>query len=182
MAHVWLPFWTQIRPPLGQKGAFMSGETVMGMARARKRDELIRHPCAQGAISLVLLMAVSTPVFAQSTCETDMKRIKDKHDAVVASLNAMKKSGKLDAEAACPKLRVLAGVENEWIAYMTKNKDWCSIPDDALTNMEGNKNKTAAFATQACSVAAKNKKMKEQQAAGGGAGQQPQVRLPTGPL
>jgi hypothetical protein len=157
-----------------EKGALMNGEMVM----VSRRKGCRRIPAA---IPFLLVLALATPALAQSTCETEMKKIRDKHDAIVASLNAMKKSGKLDAVAACPKLRLLASIENEWVVYMTKNKDWCSIPDDALTNMEANKTKTTAFAGQACSVAAKNKKMKEQQAAGGGQ-QQQQLKLPSGPL
>jgi hypothetical protein len=151
----------------------MNGEMVMvGWRKSRQP--------VGAAIPFLLVLALATPALAQSTCETDMRKIRDKHDVVVASLNTMKKSGKLDAEAACPKLRALTSIENEWVAYMTKNKDWCNIPEDALANMEANKNKTAAFAGQACSVAAKNKKMKEQQA--DGAGQQQQLKLPAGPL
>jgi hypothetical protein len=156
---------------------------MSGNGKTNNRRPSFRRPYGLGASAFgVLMIILSTPVFAQSTCDTDMKRIKDKHEAVVASLNAMKKGGKLDANAACPKLRQLAGIETEWIAYMSKNKDWCNVPDEALTGMEGMKNKTASFAGQACSVAAKMKKMQEQQAAGGGAGQQPQIRLPAGPL
>jgi hypothetical protein len=151
----------------------MNGERVM----VGKRKSSLRA-CAVS--NFLLVLGLATPALAQSSCEIEMKKIRDKHDAVVASLNTIKKSGKLDAEAACPKLRVLTSIENEWLAYMTKNKDWCSIPDDALTNMETNKSKTAAFAGQACSVAVKNKKMREEQAAGGG--QQQQLKLPAGPL
>jgi hypothetical protein len=69
-------------------------------------------------------------------------------------------------------------MENELLAYMTKNKDWCAIPDTALENATAGHTKTAQTATQACNIAAQIKKAQEQQANGGAAPQ----KLPAGPL
>jgi hypothetical protein len=75
-------------------------------------------------------------------------------------------------------LRKLAGMESELIAYMTKNKDWCAIPDNAIENASTGHAKTAQTAAQACNIAAQMKKAQEQQA-NGGAGP---AKLPAGPL
>jgi hypothetical protein len=161
----------------------MSDQKLMAPRTAGQQSLPIRLPHRLAGLCFAMLVtALSAPVFAQSSCETDMKRIKDRYDAVVASLNALKKGGKIDAAAACPKLRALSNLEVERINYLTKNKDWCGVSDDLLASMGAQKAKTAAYAGQACSVAARNKKMQEQQAAGGGGAAQPQVRLPAGPL
>jgi len=128
------------------------------------------------------LAALMMPAAAQSSCETDMSRLKAKYEGVVASLNQKKrKDGKLDAAVACSKLRVMASIDAEWLAYLTKNKDWCNVPDEALAITEERKKKDAAITNQACTAAAQMKKAQEQQAAGA-AQAQPQVRLPAGPL
>ena len=80
----------------------------------------------------------------------------------------MKSAGLLRAEVAL-------------LAYMEKNKDWCSFPDDAINSLKTSHEKNAGFNAKACQVAAKIKKMKEQAAQGGGGGPQMQP-LPAGPL
>ena len=65
------------------------------------------------------------------------------------------------------------------IAYMEKNKDWCSFPDEAINELKEHHAKNAAFNAKACKVAAQMKKMKEQAAQGAGPQAQP---LPAGPL
>ena len=79
----------------------------------------------------------------------------------------------------CAKSGGLLHAEEALIAYMEKNKDWCSFPDDAINNLKTSHEKDVGFSAKACKVAAQIKKMKEQAAQGGGAQAQP---LPAGPL
>jgi hypothetical protein len=67
--------------------------------------------------------------------------------------------------------------------YMTKNKDWCTIPDNVIDGFKAARAKSQGFAGQACSVAAKVKQMQAQQRsqAASGPGNQP-LKLPAGPL
>jgi methylglyoxal synthase len=71
--------------------------------------------------------------------------------------------------------------ETALIAYMEKNKDWCSFPDEAIAQLKEHHAKNMAFSGKACTVAAQMKKMKEQAAQSGPAGPQAQP-LPAGPL
>jgi hypothetical protein len=160
----------------------MSGQKLVGMKTTKKqRCRFFATAVLSGAAGL-WMAALATPVFAQSTCETDMMRLKTKYEGVAKSLGQLKrKDGKIDAAVACPKLRVMASIDAEWIAYLTKNKNWCNVPDEALASMEERKKHDTAYTGQACNVAAQMKKMQEQQAAGA-AQAQPQVRLPAGPL
>ena len=124
------------------------------------------------------------PALAQS-CNDDIGKFQQRRQVQIAGLNALNKKGggKLDPIAACPKLRALSGIEEEMFKYMTKNKDWCNIPDDVLVSVKEGKGKSASLAGQACKAAAQVTKMKQlqarQQQEGGGA---PVQRLPTGPL
>ena len=91
----------------------------------------------------------------------------------------------MDPIAACPKIKSLAAVEGELSAYMSKNKDWCSFSEETIAQLETTRGRTAAFANQACAVAAKVKKMQQQEATASTQGQQqqPQIKpLPSGPL
>jgi hypothetical protein len=129
-----------------------------------------------------LLLTLGGQAFA-GDCNEDFANLGKKRQAVIDQLNQLAKGGKkqLDPIAACPKLRALAAAERDMVAYMTKNKDWCAIPDDALQNFSTNAGKTTQMANQACKVAEQIKKAQEQPLSGG-AGQPPAQKLPAGPL
>jgi hypothetical protein len=115
-------------------------------------------------------------------CGPDLQKLaKAREDQLVIINNLVKaaKGKQLDPELFCVKSAPLNTAENALIGYMEKNKDWCSVPDDAINQLKENHAKSVAFAGKACTVAAKIKKMKEQAAQGGGPQAQP---LPSGPL
>jgi hypothetical protein len=115
-------------------------------------------------------------------CNQDIGALTKKRQGIIDQLNQLAQGGKrqLDPVASCPKLRALVAVERELLAYLTKNKDWCAVPDDAFQNVTTSTGKSGKVANQACTVAAKMKKAQEQQAAG--ALNVPQPKLPAGPL
>ena len=115
-------------------------------------------------------------------CNQDIGALTKKRQEILDQLNKLAQGGKkqLDPVAACPKLRALVAVEHELVAYLTKNKDWCAVPDEAFQNISASTSKSGKVANQACTVAAKMKKAQEQQASG--ALNVPQPKLPAGPL
>jgi hypothetical protein len=115
-------------------------------------------------------------------CNQDIGALTKKRQDVLDQLNKLAQGGKkqLEPVAACPKLRALVAVEHELVAYLTKNKDWCAVPDEAFQNISASTSKSGKVANQACTVAAKMKKAQEQQASG--ALNVPQPKLPAGPL
>lgn len=115
-------------------------------------------------------------------CNQDIGALTKKRQGVIDELNKLAQGGKkqLDPVASCPKLRALVAVEHELLAYLTKNKDWCAVPDEAFQNISASAGKSGKVANQACTVAAKMKKAQEQQASG--ALNAPQPKLPAGPL
>ncbi len=118
----------------------------------------------------------------QQACAEDFQKLTQKRMAAIEKLNALGKAGKgkMDPMAACPVAKALGGVETEMLNYMTKNKEWCNIPENVIEGFKDARTKSQGFAKQACDVAAKMKKMQEEGAAGGGMGAPP--RLPSGPL
>jgi hypothetical protein len=135
----------------------------------------------------VLAIIVSAPFMICGTayaadCNQDIGALTKKRQGIIDQLNQLAQGGKkqLDPVASCPKLRALVAAERELVAYLTKNKDWCAVPDEAFQNITASSGKSSKVADQACKVAAQMKKAQEQQAAG--ALNAPQTKLPAGPL
>ncbi len=140
------------------------------------------HRAVVSALALALAAALSAPAWAD--CGQDMQKLAQARNAELEKVNAFAKAahGKpLDPAAFCIKSSGLLKAESAIIAYMEKNKDWCSFPDDAINNLKASHAKNAGFNAKACQVAEKIKKMKEQAAESGGGGPQAQP-LPRGPL
>jgi hypothetical protein len=122
---------------------------------------------------------------ARADCNDDIKKMSERRSVLMADINNMaaqaKKAAKpMDAGVVCAKAHALNSSEDVLIAYMEKNKDWCSIPDEVLGNLKSSHAKSVEFGGRACVAAAKMKKMQEQQANGGGPQGPPP--LPAGPL
>ena len=141
------------------------------------------------AFALGLLVGVA-PALADGDCASDLQKLAARREAALKGINelvAAAKGKKLDPEVFCLRSRPLNGAEEAMLAYMTKNKDWCQIPDDAIANLKASHAKSVEFGGKACNVAAQVEKMKkqaaqaqQQQQQAGGA---PQVQpLPAGPL
>ncbi len=139
-----------------------------------------RKAAVFGALALCLAAGGTARA---ADCNADIAALSKKRQDIIDSLNQLAKGSKnhqLDPVAACPKLKSLVGTERELAAYLTKNKDWCNIPDDAIGNITASADKSNSVAGQACKIAAQMKKAQEQQATGGGLPQG--QKLPTGPL
>ncbi len=147
---------------------------------ARKLTFPVCTTALLGALALLVALAGAARA---GDCNEDIANLSKKRQTFIDQLNQLAKGGKkqLDPIASCPKLRALAAAERELVAYLTKNKDWCNVPEEALQNLTMSSGKTGQVANQACKVAEQIKKAQEQQATGG-PGQPPAPKLPAGPL
>lgn len=112
-------------------------------------------------------------------CSDDIGNLTKKRQSIIDQLNRLAKSspkGQLDPALSCPKLRNLAAAEQELLAYLIKNKDWCMVPDEAITNLTMSHDRSKTVAARACLIAEQMKKNQETGDLGGG------QKLPTGPL
>ena len=136
------------------------------------------------AVLGIALALVMLPGGARADCNADLGALMQKRSAITAQLEKNKKThaGKLDPAQACPQLRSLAAAQSEVIDYMTKNKDWCGLPDELLQKMASAKANMVKYSVQACSVAVKMKQMQEQAAKAPAQPQQQALKLPAGPL
>jgi len=135
-----------------------------------------------GGLGAGLFLAVGLGCSAYADCGGDMQKLAQERNVQLQVVNNYAKTfhGKpMDPVGFCAKSAGLIRAESALIAYMEKNKDWCSFPDEAISELKEHHAKNAQFNAKACKVAAEMKKMKEQAAEGGGPQAQP---LPTGPL
>jgi hypothetical protein len=148
---------------------------------------MMPHKGNGGVRKAVLAVMVSVPLVISGTayaidCNQDIGALTKKRQGIIDQLNQLAQGGKkqLDPVASCPKLRALVAAEHDLISYLTKNKEWCGVPDEAFQNITASTGKSSTVANQACKVAAQMKKAQEQQATG--ALNAPQQKLPAGPL
>ncbi len=145
----------------------------------RPRFSALAMACALSAlIALPFCLELVSPALA-AECSEDIGNLTKKRQLVIDELNRLAKTspkGQLDPAVSCPKLRILAAAEQELLAYLQKNKDWCMVPDEAITNLTMSFNRSKMVAGRACNIA---EQIKKNQEAGGLGGTQ---KLPSGPL
>jgi hypothetical protein len=137
-----------------------------------------------GGFGAGLVLTIGLTGWAHADCGSDMQKLAEARNTQLQVVNNYAKSfhGKpMDPAGFCAKSAGLVHAESALIAYMEKNKDWCSFPDEAISQLKEHHVKNTQFNAKACKVAAEMKKMKEQAAEGGGGGPQAQP-LPAGPL
>ena len=141
---------------------------------------MIRGQAIGLALQLVLAAAFGAPALAQS-CGDDMTAMSQQRQKAMETINVMVTSAKgkqIDPNVFCAKAQPLNAIENKMLAYMTKNKDWCQIPDEVMNQLKEAHAKTVSFSGRACKAAADMKKAQAQ----GGAGIPQAQPLPAGPL
>ncbi len=62
--------------------------------------------------------------------------------------NAKANKGKLDPVAGCLKLKALVVADRDILAYFSKNKEWCAIPDEASNSIQADVEKTTGVANR----------------------------------
>ena len=136
-----------------------------------------------GLLAGAVMTALMAPAVARADCNSDLGDLAAKRAVVNAALEKNKKAhgGKIDPIEACPQLKALAAAQGSVAAYMEKNKDWCSLPDDLVTKTAQAQAQISSFAVKACGMIAKMKEM-QAKAAQQQASQVPALKLPSGPL
>lgn len=138
-----------------------------------------RNPIRLGmalAAALIFSFVSVAPTFA-ADCNADIGKLMKKRQDIIDKLNKLVAAApkhQLDPTTSCGPLRELAAAERDLVSYLTKNKEWCQVPENAVTNIENSSKRTTTIAGNACKVAEQIKK--NQDALGTG------PVLPHGPL
>jgi hypothetical protein len=149
----------------------------IGTSRLKRCEPSRRSRPFLAAASAVLLCSLfGGQAFAD--CGSEIGALSKKRQDLIDELNKAAKSsakGQLDPTTSCPKLQALAAAEHALFAYLQKNKDWCTIPDETVTNFGATLERSKSVAAKACAFAEQVKKGLQ-----AGAAQAP--KLPAGPL
>ena len=150
---------------------------------SHRKTALLVGAVQAGAVLASLLLSTA----ARADCNVDMGALAAKRATASAALDRNKQAhgGKLDPVSACPQLKALAAAQGAIVSYMQKNKDWCALPDQIVSQSSAAQAQISGFAVKACGMIAKMKQMQAQQATAAAQQQQAQIpalKLPAGPL
>ncbi|MBA4791842.1 MAG: hypothetical protein H2042_19235 [Rhizobiales bacterium] len=90
---------------------------------------------------------------ARADCMTDFAAIRDEMQTKGKALEAAGKS-KASPQELCPLFRAYTAAEAKLTKYLSDNKDWCQIPDDAITQARTANQKSSALRDKVCAAAA----------------------------
>jgi hypothetical protein len=128
-------------------------EGILGMTRFRL------HLLAALAVAGYF---VSAPAFAQvSGCQEGQKIIAERRSLSEQFAKLTQGGKKIDARSACSLFTKLATNGEVGQKWMTENKDWCQIPDQALQELAQAHKQVTKVKGDACQAAAKMAEMEK---------------------
>lgn len=126
------------------------------------------------------LSAVFGASAALADCTTDVQKLTQDRMAAFKVINetvAAAKGKQIDPGVFCVKSRPLVASDEKLLAYITKNQEWCGIPQTMIDQLKQARGKDGVMNANACKVA---EQMKKAQESGAAANAPPP--LPAGPL
>ncbi|WP_454918206.1 hypothetical protein [Xanthobacter sediminis] len=102
------------------------------------------------AAAVVSALSIAT---AWADCQTDVTAARADLEEKGKALNAAGKK-KADPQTLCPLFRAFSTAEGKWVKFLTENKDWCQIPEQAITQAAASHKKTNEVRDKVCQVAA----------------------------
>lgn len=90
---------------------------------------------------------------ARADCMTDFAAIRDEMQTKGKALEAAGKA-KAPPQELCPLFRAYTAAEGKLVKYLTDNKEWCQIPDDAIAQSRTANQKSSALRDKVCAAAA----------------------------
>lgn len=90
---------------------------------------------------------------ARADCQTDFNAMRQEMEEKGQALQAAGKR-KAPPQELCGLFRTYTAVEGKLAKYLADNKDWCQIPEQAVTSAKANNAKTAALRDKICAAAA----------------------------
>ncbi|WP_243372835.1 hypothetical protein [Microvirga solisilvae] len=134
----------------------------------------------------------SAPAFAQSAVCQDGQKLLLERQGLVKQFTDLTGGGKkknVDPRPACTILTKMAANGETTLKWMSTNKDWCQVPDQAVESFTEDNKRVQTIKGQACGAAAKvaeaEKRAKQQAQQGGnrmGGGLTGTLSVPKGAL
>ncbi len=148
----------------------------------------MRKHLRTGLLAAAAILAAEGQALAID-CQADFAKLMQTRQSVIERVNGFAKR-KPTAPQACGTFRQLSSANNQALAFVTKNKEWCQIPDTIAEGLQNEAGQIGKVQGQACGAAAKQAQMQKvarsraAQAQQGGPSGLPGsgVRLPGGAL
>lgn len=102
------------------------------------------------AVAVVSALSIAT---AWADCQSDVVAARAELEEKGKALNAAGKK-KADPQTLCPLFRAFSTAEAKWVKFLTENKDWCQIPEQAIKQASASHKKTNEVRDKVCQVAA----------------------------
>jgi len=102
------------------------------------------------AVAVVSALSIAT---AWADCQSDVAAARAELEEKGKALNAAGKR-KADPQTLCPLFRAFSSAEAKWVKFLTENKDWCQIPEQAIKQAAAGHKKTNEVRDKVCQVAA----------------------------
>jgi hypothetical protein len=126
------------------------------------RAPLLQFSFAAGLAALSLV-SVTAPASAQSSsCQEGQKFLGERQSIGQQISKLAGKDKKIDPRPACTLFTKLVANGEATIKWMDANKDWCQVPDLAVTNFKTEHQSVSKTKGQACQAAAKMAAMEKQ--------------------
>jgi len=105
------------------------------------------------AVASALSVAAGPMGTAWADCQSDANAARSELEQKGKALQAAGNK-KADAQTLCPLFRAYASAEAKWLKFLTDNKDWCQIPEQAIKQVGSSIKKTNDMRDKVCQVAA----------------------------
>lgn len=105
------------------------------------------------ALTLFACSAILAPGLARADCMTDFAAIREDMQTKGKALEAAGKR-KAPPQELCPLFRSYTATEAKLVKYLTDNKEWCQIPDEAIQQSQASNKKTTELRDKVCAAAA----------------------------
>ncbi|MFG1477504.1 hypothetical protein V5F53_02420 [Xanthobacter sp. V4C-4] len=102
------------------------------------------------AVAVVSALSIAT---AWADCQSDVVAARSELEQRGKALNEAGKK-KADPQTLCPLFRAFSTAEAKWVKFLTENKDWCQIPEQAIKQAATSQKKTNEIRDKVCQAAA----------------------------
>ncbi len=106
------------------------------------------------AISATLLATVLSAGAALADCQTDVASVRGELEEKGKALQSIVNKKEKNPQVLCPAFRAYAAAEQKWVKFLTDNKDWCQVPQQAIDTAAASNKKTVDLRNKICEAAA----------------------------
>ncbi len=91
---------------------------------------------------------------ALADCQSDVLALREDLEAKGKLLQKATANQQADPAVLCPLFRSFAAAESKWNQFLTENKDWCQIPEEAIKQAVKSHKNTIGMRDRVCQAAA----------------------------